>query len=134
MKALTIWQPWATLIVEQWKPFEFRDWPAPRAIVGQRIVIHAAKRPLKITELHAIIDYTLSADGRRDGIDLRAADLLEKVWREKVSLPFSVALGTARLGEPRGYRDKWAWPMLDIEKWPQPVPAKGAQGFWKWRA
>ena len=27
MKALTIWQPWATLIMLGAKPFEFRRWP-----------------------------------------------------------------------------------------------------------
>ncbi len=41
MKALTIWQPWASLIVAGAKPFEFRGWRAPRSLIGQRIVIHA---------------------------------------------------------------------------------------------
>lgn len=27
----------------------------------------------------------------------------------------------------------WGWPMLDVERLLPPVPARGAQGFWKWR-
>ena len=51
MKALTLHQPWASLIVEGFKPREFRVWAAPQALVGQRIVIHAAKRPMRGVEL-----------------------------------------------------------------------------------
>ena len=37
MKDLTLWQPWATLVVYEVKPFEFRKYPAPKWIVGERI-------------------------------------------------------------------------------------------------
>lgn len=142
MKALTIWQPWASMIVAGYKPREFRPWAAPRAIVGQRIVLHAATRPMKAGELRDIINYVSTAEGTLDGIDIRSLDLLERVWRREIELPLACGLGTAVLGTPRivahgsqidGGKPIWAWPMLDIEKWPQPVPAKGAQGFWEWR-
>lgn len=142
MKALTIWQPWASLIIGGWKPREFRHWSAPAAIVGQRIGVHAAKRPMKDQELRDIMDYVCSADGVRDGIDPRCMDLLERVWRREEELPMSAVLGTAllgtpvvpphrlpALGEPPG-RPIYGWPMLDVDKWPEPVPMKGAQGFW----
>lgn len=143
MKALTIWQPWASLMVGGWKPREFRRWAAPTSIVGQRIGIHAAKRPIKAGELREIMDYVCSADGARDGIDPRCMDLLERVWRREAALPMSATLGTATLGAPvipthrlpaLGETDPkpiYAWPMLDIEKWDVPVPMKGAQGFWE---
>jgi hypothetical protein len=38
MKALTIWQPWASLIMAGCKPYEFRRWAAPQRLVGQRLV------------------------------------------------------------------------------------------------
>ncbi len=41
MKALTIHQPWAQLIVEGVKTIETRSWPAPAGLVGERIAIHA---------------------------------------------------------------------------------------------
>lgn len=55
MRALTIWQPWASLIVgappsydaeptPTQKPIENRDWIPPCELIGQRVAIHAGKR------------------------------------------------------------------------------------------
>lgn len=41
MKALTVRQPWASLIVRGVKAIETRSWPLPNKMVGQRIAIHA---------------------------------------------------------------------------------------------
>jgi activating signal cointegrator 1 len=50
MRALTIRQPWAQLVVMGTKVIETRSWKAPDALVGQRIAIHAgAKRPDLVT-------------------------------------------------------------------------------------
>jgi hypothetical protein len=43
--ALTVWQPWASLIIKDFKPYEFRGWPAPRSLVGRRLAIHTGARP-----------------------------------------------------------------------------------------
>lgn len=53
MKAITLWQPWATLCVlprpdsaigRPYKNIETRSWPCPPSLIGQRIAIHAAAR------------------------------------------------------------------------------------------
>lgn len=44
MKAISLWQPWASLIACGAKPYETRDWAPPRALIGQTIAIHAAKK------------------------------------------------------------------------------------------
>lgn len=44
MQAISLWQPWASLIAAGVKPFETRDWAPSRALIGQRIAIHAAKK------------------------------------------------------------------------------------------
>lgn len=44
MKAISLWQPWASLIAAGIKPFETRSWAPPEALIGQRIAIHAAKK------------------------------------------------------------------------------------------
>lgn len=44
MKAISLWQPWASLIACGEKPFETRHWAPPRELIGQRIAIHAAKK------------------------------------------------------------------------------------------
>ena len=44
MKAISLWQPWASLIACGAKPFETRHWAPPRELIGQPIGIHAAKK------------------------------------------------------------------------------------------
>jgi hypothetical protein len=44
MKAISLWQPWASLIACGAKPFETRSWAPPRDLIGQPIAIHAAKK------------------------------------------------------------------------------------------
>lgn len=56
MKAFTIWQPWATLIMVGAKPFEFRSWPVPSWLVGQDIVIHAGARAMKMEEIEDLLE------------------------------------------------------------------------------
>lgn len=46
MKAISLWQPWASLVAVGVKTIETRSWPAPKALIGERLAIHAtAKRP-----------------------------------------------------------------------------------------
>ena len=44
MRAISLWQPWASLVACGAKPFETRSWAPPRDLVGQVIAIHAAKK------------------------------------------------------------------------------------------
>jgi hypothetical protein len=44
MKAISLWQPWASLIACGAKPYETRSWAPPRKLIGQTIAIHAAKK------------------------------------------------------------------------------------------
>ncbi len=161
MKALTIWQPWASLIVAGAKPYEFRGWRFPASLIGQRIVIHAAAR--KIDRPDASLIYrVLQHRDESEALQQAAAEtclhpekalpILGRAWMPcREPLPLSAGIGTAVLGEPRNGFDiaaefgvprandsdrdehaNWGWPMLDIEPWETPIPARGAQGFWTW--
>ena len=44
MYAITLHQPWASLIALGVKTVETRSWPASARLVGQTIAIHAGKR------------------------------------------------------------------------------------------
>lgn len=145
MKALTLWQPWASLIAIGAKPFEFRRWPAPRALWGQRIAIHAGARPVRKSEVDELID-DMSTWG--NGLDRdKTIDLLTI----SISLPLSHVLCTALLGRPQPARQLceigllkadsdrvdehvWGWPLTEIEPLMPPIPARGMQGLWEWRA
>jgi len=129
MKALTIWQPWASLIMAGAKPFEFRGWRAPRSMIGQRIVIHAAKRR---PDWHECRHLLLAL---QEGGEIAAETCLHPAIALPIlcgcvdELPRSAGLGTAIIGEQHA---NWGWPMLDVEVWPEPIPMRGAQGFWHW--
>jgi activating signal cointegrator 1 len=43
MRALSIWQPWASLFMAGHKKIETRSWPAPHSIRGKRIAIASTK-------------------------------------------------------------------------------------------
>lgn len=155
MKALTIWQPWASLIITGAKPYEFRSWRAHRSIIGQRIVIHAATRKIDRGEtdmimqiLHHRETYPIEA-GMTCLKPETAIPILQAALRGE--LPIGAGVGTAIVGEPRlgpdiatefgvprandSDRDEhanWGWPMLDIEPWGEPIACKGAQGLWNW--
>lgn len=149
MKALTVWQPWASLIMAGFKPYEFRGWPAPRSVVGQRIVIHAGGRALKKTEVRDLINQ-LAASAFCGGLKIDAVTFLEDVLMDRRTLPRAAGLGTVLLGEPKqscdlwpdhfeGLSDSdrrehsnWAWPVSEIEPFEPIVPIKGHQGFWHW--
>jgi hypothetical protein len=155
MKALTIWQPWASLIILQAKPHEFRRWkftdkPHLAKLVGQRIVVHAGARAVRVGEIDDIL---ARIDEGESALDVSIAKpflvaLREARARKEVgAAPLAAALGTAVLGEPRNvvdlFRDviadsdrldhhMYGWPLTDVRPFAAPMPAAGAQGFWNW--
>lgn len=48
IRAVTLWEPWASLVALGVKTIETRSWPAPKATIGERLLIHAAKRSFGI--------------------------------------------------------------------------------------
>jgi hypothetical protein len=145
--ALTIWQPWATLITEGLKPYEFRTWPAPRSLWGKRIAIHASARKVKREEVQDLLLRIRKDGARTQRLRPGAEDLLERALSAPGILPLSSVLCIATLGEPLAPRRvkaamgrpdepegdfNWAWPLTDIERLEPFVPASGAQGFWAW--
>jgi hypothetical protein len=150
MKAFTIWQPWASLIMIGAKPFEFRHWDYRErepALEGQRIVIHAGTRPVKPREVDELLARLGTPDDMTGLVIDTARDLLLKVRaaHKYRLLPLAAGLGTAVLGRPRnagtiftGISDSdrgefnWAWPLTDIQYFSAPIEQRGLQGFWHW--
>lgn len=147
MRALTVWQPWASLIAVGAKPYEFRSWPAPAWIVGQRIAIHAGVRKPKRGEIEQLRLICRTGKGRRAGLfEAEALPILEHpealwfgaiVCTAVVGEPIHASTGLPALGIERNDSDRrehfnWAWPLTDVARLAPPVPARGAQGFWNW--
>jgi hypothetical protein len=151
MKALTIWQPCASLIMAGAKPYEYRRWAAWPRLIGETIVIHASAmgyQPGDIEQLRALLSPGAT---HNPGLDLaiagpiirRACYEFDLGIRASMELPRAAGLGTAVLGRPVRCTDlypddpeidpaMWAWPLTDITPWPKPIKATGHQGFWNW--
>lgn len=130
MKALTLWQPWASLIALGYKHYETRSWKR-NSLIGQRIAIHAAKRPPKD------LPYDLSHE-------------LAKLDLDPLGLPLGAVLGTAVVANFQqteliassliqselAFGDyavgRWAWRLDDVEMLPEPQQTQGMQGVWNW--
>lgn len=125
MKALTIKQPWASLIIYGGKDIENRTW---RTNVRGRIAIHSSNKS--------------------DEKDFqKAAEVVSRIGSEQAqrflsfgAFPTGVILGTVELTDCKCYDDTgspWYWgPFGFFLRDPQPlvvpVPAKGKQWFWEW--
>ena len=149
MPALTIWQPWASLIAAGAKPYEFRRWAAPFWVRGRRIAIHAGARKMVRDELQDLLLRCQRAGRTVPGTSLvreLALPIIEAALTTPGRLPLASILCTAVLGAPfqasrlaepgdsdRVDHEVWAWPLSAIERVEPYVPARGAQGFWWWR-
>lgn len=147
--AITLWQPWASLVQAGRKPYEFRRWAAPRALWNRRVAVHAGARKPKREEIAALILQLRQDGGFGTALDVQPAlDLLERWHTAPGALPLSSVLCLATLREPRrpaalfggavADSDRldqhvWAWPLTDIEPLTPIVPARGAQGWWTWQ-
>ena len=134
MKAITLWQPWASLIAYGIKTRETRSRRPPRQLIAsedtelgrihERFAIHAAKRPLTRDELESPI--------------------LRALPPEVLTLPLGAVVATAlitRVDEADGtqldpYGDygagRFFWTLEAVQRFDEPVPAIGHQGWWDW--
>lgn len=123
MQALTLWQPWATLIAMDHKRFETRSWKRGN-LIGERIAIHAAKRPPKDLPrdlLHELEELTLDPLHLPLGAILGTA-VVSDVHQTEVIAPSltrrELAFGDYAVG-------RWAWRLAYVEMLPVPQPTQG---------
>jgi hypothetical protein len=121
MRALSIRQPWADAIVHGTKRTENRTRPAPDKHVGTRILIHTSL----LGDRAAILPFGYNT-ARRDwpaarGAIVGAATLTGCHRDAGCCTPW---------GQRSGARPVYHWQLTDVVALGQPVPAKGALGFW----
>lgn len=121
--ALTLIQPWATLIVFFWKDIENRTWaPKPGMLkAGERFFVHAGKSVDRAAFEWALIH----VPGFR------------VVHPTIETLPMGAILGDVRFdGAVTGSASKWwvgpiGWRLADPKPLPTRVPCSGALGLWR---
>lgn len=144
VRALPLWQPWASLVIHGRKQIETRHWPAPQSIIGQRIAIHATKTKNELwvvgTEPFRRVLSELRGQGvglfdphnpkelplgallgtvEVVGCDPMTNDLIESLRGER---PDEYAFGHYAVG-------RFAWLLADPRPLPEPVPWRGSQGI-----
>lgn len=135
MWALSLWQPWASLIFLEDKKHETREWPCPARYIGTRIIIHAAKNKQGFRDV-AHIPGLLSHCAREFGEYYPG------------NMPLGAAIGTViieacvstndfqpddRIDFMCGnyLSDRYAWRLSEPQAFRRPIPMVGRQGFWR---
>jgi hypothetical protein len=137
MKALTLWDPWASLIMIGVKRLETRPWRLPASMVGQRIAIHASKKVPK-----AVFEDAMRNQYIRSALSLDP---------DFTNFHPGCVLGTVELGDcystedliaddlnlrERAFGDytpgRYAFELRNVVRFETPVPALGRQKFWNW--
>lgn len=130
--AITLHQPWASLLIAGVKVHETRGFRLPDRLIGQWVAIHAAKRqPALLQGLDPICRRALGADYFRR---LPRGAVLGLVQ-------FASCKGTM-LTSPAGYEDersgdwrpgRYAWRVSGRRVFPAPVHCAGRQLWWRVR-
>lgn len=152
MRAISLWQPWASLLVFGLKRFETRAYPFPASLRGQRIAIHAAKKDVAMdpafgqavfqmltdagmsraqvafgaivgtVELVAAYQMGSHIEGAPRGRFWDVKELVDRRCPASVDVLTEAALGDFRL-------DRWAWECVKPRALAHPIPYMGKQGF-----
>lgn len=130
MKALTLWEPWATLIAVGLKRFETRHW---RTSYRGDLVIHAAaKRDREILDYLREMRHEIAAACREAGVAYPVCQFGKALC--------VVTLADVRPTETvpedeRAFGDfspgRFAWELTNVRKI-EPIAVKGAQLLWEY--
>jgi hypothetical protein len=158
MKAISLWQPWASAIALGAKTIETRSWATS---YRGPLAIHAAKRRNK----EELIYHSCCSDWEAVFHDLLSKSELRR--RTLLCLPFGAIVATCYLVDcrptgsftngdldvpqfpkgtniipghfwtERGMGDfslgRFGWVLENIKALPEPIPCKGMQGLFEWR-
>lgn len=124
MKALTIKEPWATLIIEGYKKYEFRSW---KINYRGKILIHAGKT-LEHNQAKKFEDYNLEYSC---GEIIGEADLVDCI---KVTEEFDNKLKKINpiVYENSGHVENYAWKLENIKKYHKKIKVNGKLGLWNY--
>jgi hypothetical protein len=147
MKAITIHQPWASLIAVGAKRFETRSWPTmhrgPLAIHAGKQVDREICQQEPFRSVLAKHGYT--ADNLPTGAIVAVGNLnmCYKVVGVNETNDRAVFFGSLVINAHRGVEgdevafgnylpNRYAWELTDVQQLPAPIPVKGQQGLWNW--
>lgn len=119
MRAITLYQPWATCVALHGKNLENRTWNPPAALIGKRIAIHAGKK------------FDVGIFWR-----LRSSGMIPPNSCER-DFPLGCVVATAKItGVISSSDSPWflgplAWTLTDVRAFSKPIQAVGKMGIWE---
>ena len=121
MKVLTLKQPWATLVAEGIKQYEFRTW---KTNYRGKVLIHAGVGIDK-NELKKFEDMNLECPSRRILAEVEIEDCLEldDDLNKKIINENNIAYGSK-------YRTGYAWKLKNVKKLDINKEINGKLGLW----
>lgn len=144
MKALTLWQPWASLVAIGAKRVETRSWATsyrgPLAIHAAKVTPHKARalttQPFIYTRMVGAPFQGGSRLGYPEGVVLAIVELVDCVPAETwiaQELANDSHYNVARESELGDLSPgRFAWVLGKRELLPNAIPARGRQQLWNW--
>ena len=138
LKAITLWEPWATLMALGLKLFETRSWGTEHRGL---LAIHSAKRKVNWRELNSVIIDTLAAHGYTESGHFHYGSILAigsmtGCYRTPVEYGETAVYGNITMppSAPEAYfgdysPGRFAWHVPDA-KAIKPVECRGMQQLW----
>ena len=124
MKALTIKEPWATLIIDEYKKYEFRSW---KTNYRGKILIHAGKS-LEKNQAKKFKEYNLKYSC---GEIIGEAELIDCIKVTEEFDEYLKGINPIVYGNS-GHVENYAWKLENIKKYNKKIPAKGQLGLWNY--
>jgi hypothetical protein len=129
MRAISLWQPWASAIALGLKRIETRHWPTD---YRGPLAIHAAKRWSREQREFAAVEKTLGRLPARVPLGaIVAICRLTKCVRTEELLAAREAFGLTAIERIYGNYEpeRFGWLLEDVQALPEPIGFSGAQGF-----
>lgn len=124
MKALTIKEPWATLIIDGYKKYEFRSW---KTNYRGKILIHAGVSEEK-DMLKKFKDYNLNCS---KGMIIGEALLTDCILVTKEFEEELLKIDKTVYGR-ESHEMTYAWKLENVIKYDKPILIKGKLGLWNY--
>lgn len=124
MKVLTIRQPWASLIINGYKKYEFRSW---KTNYRGKLLIHAGIGTDK-NVISRFNDYNLDYT---NGAIIGECDLVDCILVDK-EFSNELRMIDSNVYADSNYNEKYAWKLENIIKYDDPIYRKGQLGLWNY--
>ena len=124
MKVLTIKQPWATLIMQGDKKFEFRSWQTK---YRGELLIHAGKSIDKVAmeRLKKYIPNEIPT-----GVILGKVNLVDCI-KITPEVKKELLKENKDIYKNAGYTEEYGWQVKDVELFDTPIEVKGHLSLWE---